>query len=94
MSYYPEPDSHIRDKAKVALALSNYGTKKELDYATGVDTSDLAAKKGFTALKAEIDKLDINKLVNVPAFLNNLKAKVEFSCRVEKNKWCSTLWHC
>ena len=32
-------------KVKVVLDLSNYDTKKELDYATGVDTSDLAAKK-------------------------------------------------
>ena len=45
MSYHPEPDSLIRDKAKVILGLSNYATKKELDHATGVDTSDLAAKK-------------------------------------------------
>ena len=42
MSYYPEPDSHITDKVKVLLDLSNYATKKEFDYATGVDTSDLA----------------------------------------------------
>ena len=28
MSYYPEPDSHIRDKVKVVLNLSNYITKK------------------------------------------------------------------
>ena len=28
MSYYPEPDSRIRDKLKVVLDLSNYGTKK------------------------------------------------------------------
>ena len=28
MSYYPEPDSHIRDKAKVVLDLTNYATKK------------------------------------------------------------------
>ena len=27
---------------KVVLDLSNYATKKELDHATGVDTSDLA----------------------------------------------------
>ena len=26
--YYPEPDSHIRDKVKVVLHLSNYTTKK------------------------------------------------------------------
>ena len=33
-------------------------------------------KNYFLALKAEVDKLDINKLVNVPANLNNLKTKV------------------
>ena len=47
MSYYPEPDSHIRDKVNVVLGSSNYATKKELHHATGVDTSDLAAKKMF-----------------------------------------------
>ena len=47
MSYYPELDNHIRDKVKVVLDLSNYATKKELDHATGVDTSDLAAQKRF-----------------------------------------------
>ena len=29
------------------------------------------------ALKAEVDKLDINNLVNVPTSLNNLKTKVD-----------------
>ena len=28
MSYYPEPDSHIRDKVKVVLDLLNYATEK------------------------------------------------------------------
>ena len=28
MSYYPEPDSHIRDIVKVVLDLSDYATKK------------------------------------------------------------------
>ena len=28
MNYYPEPDSHIRDKVIVVLDLSNYATKK------------------------------------------------------------------
>ena len=57
--------------------MSNYSTKKELEHATVIDTSDLAAKKNFIALKAEVDKLDINKLVNVPTGLNNLKTKVD-----------------
>ena len=73
MSYYREPACHIRNKIKVVLDLSNYATKKELGHANGIDTSDMAAKKDFIALKAEVDKLD----VDVPTSLNNLKTKVE-----------------
>ena len=51
MNYYSEPDSHIRDKVNVVLDLSNYATKKELKHAP----IDVAAKKYFTALKAEVD---------------------------------------
>ena len=52
MSFYPELDIHIRNKIKVELNLSNHATKKNLDHATGVDTSDLAAKKGFIAFES------------------------------------------
>ena len=48
---------------------------KTLEHATGIDTSDLAAKEDYITLKVEVDKLDINKLVNVPTSLNNLKNK-------------------
>ena len=75
MSYYPELDSYITDKVKVVLNLSNQATKKELDHAAGVDTSEEAPKKDFIALKSEVDKLDINKLANVPNSLNILKTK-------------------
>ena len=34
-------------------------------------------KKDFIALKAEVDKLDVNKLVNVSTSLNNLKTKID-----------------
>ena len=45
MSYYPESDNHIdRYKVKLVSDLSNYATKKELDNATGVDTSNLLKK--------------------------------------------------
>ena len=30
MSYYPEPDSNIRNKVKVFLDLSNYAIEEEL----------------------------------------------------------------
>ena len=76
MSYYPEPNSHIRDNVKVVLDLSNCAVKKELQHTAGIDKSDLVAKRDFIALKA--NKLDINKLTNVPTSLNNLKAKVDY----------------
>ena len=76
MSYYSGPDSYTRDKVKAVSDLPHYTTKKELHHATGINTSDLAAKKDFFVLKYEADRLDINKLVNVPTSLNNLKTKV------------------
>ena len=70
--------SHVRDKVKVLLDLSNYATKKELIHSTAVvDTSDLAAKNDFMVLKTEVDKLNINKHVNVPTSLKNLNTKVD-----------------
>ena len=74
--YCAERNSHIREKVKVVLDLPNYATKKELDNATGADTSALAAKKDFIASKAEFVKLDIAKLVNVSTSLNKLKTKL------------------
>ena len=86
MSYYPKPDSHISNKVKVVLNLTNYATKNELEDAAGVDGSNLAARKDLIALWAEVDKLDINKLVNVLSGLNNLKTKVDNvdSCKLNK----------
>ena len=40
-------------------------------------TSNLAVIKNFISLKAEFDKIDIDKLVNVPTCLSNLKRKVD-----------------
>ena len=68
MSYCPEPDSQVRDKVMLL---------KKFNDATSVDKSNLAAKRDFIALKAEVDYLDINKLVNAPTSLNNLKTKVD-----------------
>ena len=74
MCYYLEPDCHITDKIKVVLGLTDYSTKNKLYHAAGVE-SYLSAKKDFIALKAEVDNVDTNKLVNVPTSLNNLKTK-------------------
>ena len=76
MSYYPESDCPISEKVKVVLYLSNFASKKELEHATGADTSNLAAKKDVIALKAEVDKIDNAKLVNILTNLNTLKTNV------------------
>ena len=79
---------NIIDKVKAVLDLSNYATRNNWDLATGVNTSDLTAEKNFLALKAEVDKLDINKLVNVPTNSNNLKTNVD-DCDIGKSKTVS-----
>ena len=76
MSYYPERDSLIRDKVKVLLELPNYGTKKELESSTCIDTSDLATKRYFIVLKTQVDMFNINELANVLTGLNNFRTNV------------------
>ena len=46
--------------------MSNYATKADLKNAIGIDISKLAAKSDLVSLKAEVDILDIDKLVPVP----------------------------
>ena len=58
--------------------MSNYSPKPDLKKATGVDTSKLPAKSDLACLKTKVDKLDIDKLVPVPADLSKL-------CDVVKN---------
>ena len=49
INYYPEPDSHIRDKVRVVLDLKSYATKKDLEHANVIDKSDLAVKNDYIA---------------------------------------------
>ena len=71
MSYYSEPDGYIRNKVKVVLDLPNYANQK-IEPGTGIDKSI-----NFIALKTEVDKLEINKLINVPANLKIFFKKVD-----------------
>ena len=74
--YFPEPKS-LGGRVKVELDLSNYATKTDLKNATGVDMSKFAKKFDLANLKSNVDKLDIDKLKNVPTNLSNLKSKVD-----------------
>ena len=74
--YFPEPKS-FGGRVKVELDLSNYATKTDLKNATGVDTSSVAKKVDLANLKSNVDKLDIDKLINIPTNLSYLKSKVD-----------------
>ena len=57
--------------------LPSYATKTDFKNVTRVDTSIFALKTNLTSLKTEFDKLDIDKLVAVPADLSKLSDVVE-----------------
>ena len=62
---------------KVELDLSNYATRADLKNAIGADASNLAKKVDLAHLKSDVNKLDIDKLKNVPTGLHSLKTKVD-----------------
>ena len=74
--YFPEPNS-LGGRVKVELDLSNCATKADLKTTTSVDTSKFVKKVDLANLKSNIDKLDIDKLKNVPTNLSHLKSKVD-----------------
>ena len=74
--YFSEPKPS-GGKIKVKLDLSSYVIKADLKKATGVDTSKFAKKVDLASIKFYLDKLDIDKLKNVPTNLNNFKSKVD-----------------
>ena len=68
--YFPEPKSSV-GKLNVELDLSNYATKADLKNVTDVDTSDFVKKVDLANLKSNVNKLDIDKLKNVPSGLSS-----------------------
>ena len=69
----------MKTNVKLELDLSNYATETDLKNATGVDTFDFGKKTDFSNLKTDLDKLDIDKLKNVPSNSSNLKSKIEIN---------------
>ena len=73
--YFPKPSNH-NENIKVEIDLSNYATKSDIKDITHVDTN-FALKTNLANLKAEVDKLDIDKLVPIPADLNKFSNVVK-----------------
>ena len=75
-TYYP-PYKSSSQNIKEELDLSNYATKKDINDITHVDVSSFASKTSLSALKTEIDKIDIDKLKTAPTDLAKLTNAVE-----------------
>ena len=88
-TYYPLYKSSSNN-FKVELDLTNYATKTDLKNITHVDVSSYASKTNLTALKTEVDKIDVDKLKTTPADLaklsnvvkNDVVKKTDYSTKV------------
>ena len=60
----------FRRKSEIWIDSSYYATKSDLENAAGVDTSKFAKKVDLANLKSNVDKLDTDKLKNVPTDLS------------------------
>ena len=75
-TYYP-PYKSSGQNVKVELDLTNYATKTDLKNITRTDVSSFASKTNLSALKTEVDKIDIDKLKTVPDDLAKLSNVVK-----------------
>ena len=75
--YFPKLFRSFGGNINVKVDLSICATEADLKNVTHLDTSSFAVKANLASLKTEVDKLDIDKLMSVPADLSNLSNVVK-----------------
>ena len=75
--YFPKPYEPFGGDINVKVDLCNYATKTNLKNVSHVDMSSFALKSNLASLKTEVRKLDIDKLVPIPADLSKLSDVVK-----------------
>ena len=88
-TYYP-PYKSSSNNVKIELDLTNYVTKTELKNITHVDVSNFASKTNLSALKTEVDKIDVDNLKTTPTDLaklsnvvkNDIVKKTDYNAKV------------
>ena len=75
--FFPKPYKPFGRNINAEVDLSNYATKTDIKNISHVDTSSFALETNLANLKAEVDKLDIDKLAPVPLDLSRLSDVVK-----------------
>ena len=75
--YFPKSFRRFGRNIKIKIDLPNYATEIDLKNVTHVDTSCFALKTKLANLKTEDDKLDVDKLAQVPVDLSKLSDVVK-----------------
>ena len=75
--HFPKLYEPFGGDINIKVDLSNYARKTDTRNISHIDTSSFALKSNLSSLKAEVDKLNINKLKSLPNSLSNLKSKVD-----------------
>ena len=70
--YFPKLYEPFGGVINVKVDFSNYTTKRNLKNVSLVDVSSFASKANPASLKAEVEKLDIDKLLPIPVDLSKL----------------------
>ena len=77
VNIFPKPYELFGGDINVKVDLSNYATKADIKNILHIDTSIFELKPNLASLETEVDKLDIDKLVAVPADLSKLSDVVK-----------------
>ena len=75
--YFPKPFKSFERNINVQVDLSNYATKTDPKNVTHADTSSFTLKANLANLKTEFYKLEVDKLVPIPADLSKLSNVVK-----------------
>ena len=77
---------------KVVCQSSNHAAKANLKNTTETDTSKLAAEFHLISSKAEVDRLDNDKLIRVPVDLSKLSdvVKNDLLKKIVYDKYCKS----
>ena len=74
---FPKPFRSFGENIIAKVAFSNYAAKADLKNTRHIDTSSFALKTNLASLKTKVDKLDIDKLAQVPVDLSRVRDAVK-----------------